>query len=367
VPEDADDKKIKAAYRQAALAYHPDHIPKGVSKRMREDAAQTWLEIQEAFTVLSDPAKREEYDTLLDEMRRSEEAEEQFERQTPPAPAKPKPTPAPTPQQTTTQPTPQPQLASRLRSAWLWFSFEAGRHWRELCLTVAAVLFISNGIRDPQTWSVMSIGIIVTGILASCAIVGASESSSKDKRRYLLNTLTVIAFIITGMIYIGIHVSTPPSKTAAMGNPGPTLTLDALSNMSYRLAYADRGGFLDVVKLVNSEERNGGGFWQLDKEHIAFGDLDGDGVDDAVVVLGESGGGSGFFSNLVAVIRRNGRLETPAVSELGDRIEINRIGIRDGIVTVDMITQGPNDGLCCPTERQVRKLALRGNRFVRVQ
>jgi hypothetical protein len=367
VPEDADDKEIKAAYRRAALGYHPDHIPKGVSKRMREDAAQSWLEIQEAFAVLSDPAKREEYDTLLDEMRRSEEAEERFEPQTPPAPAKPKPTPAPTPQQTTTQPTPQPQLASRLRSAWLWFRFQAGRHWRELCLTVAAVLFISNGIRDPEAWTAMSIGIIFTSIIASLAIVVASGPSWKDKRRYLLNTLTVIALFFTGMTYMSISAPAPASKTAAMGNPGPTLTLDALSNMTYRLAYADRGGSVDVVKLVNSEERDAGGFWQLDKEHIAFGDLDGDGVDDAVVVLGESGGGSGFFSNLVAVIRRNGRLETPAVSELGDRIEIKQIGIRDGIVTVDMTTQGPNDGLCCPTERQVRKLALRGNRFVPVQ
>jgi hypothetical protein len=34
VPEDADDKDIKGAYREAALAYHPDCIPEGVSKSM---------------------------------------------------------------------------------------------------------------------------------------------------------------------------------------------------------------------------------------------------------------------------------------------------------------------------------------------
>jgi hypothetical protein len=336
---------------------------------MREDAAQTWLEIQEAFTVLSDPAKRREYDTLLEQMRQSEEAEQQFEPPVaPPEPPKPKASPPPTPQQTGPQsvPPPQPNVPTKTRGAWLWFRFQAGRHWRELCLTVSAVMFISNAIRDPEAWSVMSIGIIFIGI-AWFAIVGASAPPWKDKRRRLLNTLTVIVVFFTGIAYMSISFSPLESKNAAADNPGPTLNLDALSNMTYRLAYADRGGPVDVVKLVNSEERNGGGFWQLDKEHIAFGDLDGDGVDDAVVVLRESGGGSGLFSNLVAVIRRNGRLETPAVSELGDRIEINQIGIRDGIVTVDMITQGPNDGLCCPTERQVRKLALRGNRFVPVQ
>jgi len=34
VPEDADDKDIKGAYREAALDYHPDCIPEGVSKSM---------------------------------------------------------------------------------------------------------------------------------------------------------------------------------------------------------------------------------------------------------------------------------------------------------------------------------------------
>jgi len=105
----------------------------------------------------------------------------------------------------------------------------------------------------------------------------------------------------------------------------------------------------------------------LDRDHVAFGDLDGDGVDDAVVVLVSSGGGSGVFYSLVAVMQRNGRLETPAVRSLGDRIKINEINIRNDIVTVDMITQGPNDPLCCPTERQVLKLAVRGNKFVPVE
>jgi CspA family cold shock protein len=112
VREDADAKEIRAAYRQAALAYHPDHMPTGVSKRMREDAAKTWGEIQEAFAVLSDPEKREEYDALLEEMRQSEEVEKQFEPAIPPpAPPKPKPGPAPTPQETAPQATPQQRPA----------------------------------------------------------------------------------------------------------------------------------------------------------------------------------------------------------------------------------------------------------------
>ena len=55
VPRDADVKAIKNAFRQLALKYHPDRNKEpGASDRFRE--------IAEAYAVLSDPKKREEYD-----------------------------------------------------------------------------------------------------------------------------------------------------------------------------------------------------------------------------------------------------------------------------------------------------------------
>src|SRR5262244_433148 len=55
VSKDADDKAIKAAYRRLARKYHPD-VNKGSADRFKE--------INEAYTVLSDPEKRKRYDTL---------------------------------------------------------------------------------------------------------------------------------------------------------------------------------------------------------------------------------------------------------------------------------------------------------------
>jgi DnaJ-class molecular chaperone len=55
VAKNADDKAIKAAYRRLARKYHPD-VNKGQSDRFKE--------INEAYTVLSDPEKRKRYDTL---------------------------------------------------------------------------------------------------------------------------------------------------------------------------------------------------------------------------------------------------------------------------------------------------------------
>ncbi len=55
VARDADAKAIKDAFRALALKYHPD-------RNKAPDAEARFKEIAEAYAVLSDPAKRAEYD-----------------------------------------------------------------------------------------------------------------------------------------------------------------------------------------------------------------------------------------------------------------------------------------------------------------
>src|SRR5437879_4791491 len=57
VDRNADDKTLKSAYRRLARKYHPD-----VAKT--KDAGERFKEINEAYEVLSDPEKRQRYDTL---------------------------------------------------------------------------------------------------------------------------------------------------------------------------------------------------------------------------------------------------------------------------------------------------------------
>jgi len=55
VPADADQKAIKDAFRKLALKYHPD-------RNKEPGAEERFKEIAEAYAVLSDPKKRQDYD-----------------------------------------------------------------------------------------------------------------------------------------------------------------------------------------------------------------------------------------------------------------------------------------------------------------
>ena len=60
----ADKNEIKKKYRDLAKKYHPDRMVNASAKE-KEQAEKFFREINDAYTVLSDDAKREEYDELL--------------------------------------------------------------------------------------------------------------------------------------------------------------------------------------------------------------------------------------------------------------------------------------------------------------
>jgi len=83
----------------------------------------------------------------------------------------------------------------------------------------------------------------------------------------------------------------------------------------------------------------------------AFGDLNDDGLTDAAVILGLNTGGSGVFVYLAAVLAQDGQAVNVAVVSLGDRPDVESVQIEDGQIKLDMLTQGPDDPMCCPTQQ----------------
>ena len=58
VSKDASEADIRKAYKKLAIRWHPDKNPDN-----KEEAEEKFKEISEAYSVLSDPQKKREYDT----------------------------------------------------------------------------------------------------------------------------------------------------------------------------------------------------------------------------------------------------------------------------------------------------------------
>ena len=57
IPQNSSTDDIKKAYRKLSLKYHPD-------KNRDTDSVQKFHEISEAYEVLSDPIKKQQYDNI---------------------------------------------------------------------------------------------------------------------------------------------------------------------------------------------------------------------------------------------------------------------------------------------------------------
>lgn len=98
----------------------------------------------------------------------------------------------------------------------------------------------------------------------------------------------------------------------------------------------------------------------------ATGDLDGDGTQEAAVLLAESSGGSGSYLYVAAVGRRNGSLLNLGTSLIGDRVQVRSMRLAEGRIELDVVQQGPEDAACCPTQKATRAWELRPDELAEV-
>jgi uncharacterized membrane protein len=99
----------------------------------------------------------------------------------------------------------------------------------------------------------------------------------------------------------------------------------------------------------------------------ATGDLTGDGVDEAAVVLAHNAGGSGVFMHLAIVQATRSGPDNSATVKLGDRVKVIAVRIVGGRIAVQLVEHAPDDPMCCPTRQAERAWRLEGHELIEIE
>ena len=124
--------------------------------------------------------------------------------------------------------------------------------------------------------------------------------------------------------------STPAAPIWA-GLPNAEFPVEGLSTPAARL----KDGVFEEPAAPGSASKNR---VELRPERV-FGDLDGDGDEDAVVVLAVSRGGSGTFVYLASVMNEKGAPKASAAFLLGDRVTVTSLEIQAGTLSVGLLVR----------------------------
>ena len=168
----------------------------------------------------------------------------------------------------------------------------------------------------------------------------------------------VSAFGLLSLGFVSEAHPSEPTKASAMQAP----TLKELKNASY----SGIEGLKGPVKLVDGRWKGrpyGKGsasrpVVSLVGDLRVIGDLDGDGTDDAVVLLNYAPGGTGQLLHFAVVSRKNGKIQNVATALIGDRVQIRDVRIEPKRILVDVVQAGPKDAMCCPGEVTTRGWTL---------
>lgn len=137
--------------------------------------------------------------------------------------------------------------------------------------------------------------------------------------------------------------------------------------------YQSGGETIRVVKGRGVYKTSGGvdASYSVERVKVVYGDLTGDGRDEAAVILYYTGGGTGAFSKGFLFAIRGGRLTLLTTFEGGDRADggIKEVAIKDGVLSVqrnepERFKDMPV-ALCCPAYLITTKYRWDGKGLVR--
>jgi hypothetical protein len=188
-------------------------------------------------------------------------------------------------------------------------------------------------------------------------VIDKETSKAMSSRKPLQQTFGLMLAVLL-LVRCG---GTPDEQTST------SLTMELLRNAEYRSEWPASG----KAKLTDGSYREKyvpGSATQLVitlSDHHAIGDLNGDGAEDAAVVLLSDPGGSGTFYDLAVLVSQNGSPRHVATEKLGDRIVVKSLAIRSGEIAIILLTRKPGEPMSAEPKVEVTKrFKLQGNTLV---
>jgi len=107
----------------------------------------------------------------------------------------------------------------------------------------------------------------------------------------------------------------------------------------------------------------------LEARQFAEGDLNGDGIEDKVVlfVLQATNGGNAYATHVAGFVKEGAVLQyADAIPVAGYGEGIQEFAVRNGMLTMTILVQGPGDATCCPSVEKHVSYLLHNGKWIEV-
>jgi hypothetical protein len=239
-----------------------------------------------------------------------------------------------------------------------------------------------HGSLLPHLAEVLQAGVITVTLMEATNShlnrSGSDMCAAVSHRRVLLQARAVKLIGILSVVAMAAGACTTAARTAPPATtPGsPTVTFEYLQRAPVPALCEHDPGQLRNMQLPPQEGHRGEVGIALNYEtgayKVAFGDLTGGGGDAAMVIHCNAGGVG--WPETVQLYTAGPKLDTAGATRLGGidlgdlthggREIVTELSISDGVAHVTWMANGPNDGMCCPTEKMMADLRWDGSAVV---
>lgn len=211
--------------------------------------------------------------------------------------------------------------------------------------------------------------IVVVGVVAvGCASVSNGEQSRAVEPQPE-NSDPIASSAVEAVASAPTIGEAPTESIEAPAQAQGAVATNDIRTVDFRngFTYPNAANGDSAATVANGEYANGEfgdpDYFLFGVTDVQYGDLNGDGAEEAIVAVGYSGGGSGFFESIRGFALVDGFATDIGTVGFGDRAfgGIADIFINDGVVSVLAFTNG--QGSCCATEAAVVRLVL-GDHFL---